>query len=94
MQVTDERPVGLLAGKMMKWVSEYKYLGIPVFEGRRRMVPSSRPKMFFFLKKNLEFFLLLNGGLLADGYHLLAHIPPSRLRTTHARSHIYLISYA
>ena len=44
--------------------------------------------------KNLEFFLLLNGGLLADGYLLLVHIPPSRLRTTHARSHIYLISYA
>ena len=45
-------------------------------------------------RKRLEFFLLLDGGLGLDGYHLLAHLPPSRLRTTHARSHIYLSSYA
>ena len=29
--------------------------------------------------QKLRFFLLLNGGLLTDGYHLLAHIPPSRV---------------
>ena len=45
-KIPDERPVALLAGKMMKWVPEYKYLGIPVFEGRRRRVPSSRLNMF------------------------------------------------
>ena len=45
-KVPEVQPVVAFAGGELTWVKTFKYLGVHIFEGRKRIIPSPRPKMF------------------------------------------------
>jgi 2-hydroxychromene-2-carboxylate isomerase len=67
-KIPEDRPTIEFAGGNITWVKEFKYLGIPVHQGRRRRLPAPRPKMW------KAYFRILPGLSSRKGLPLLRQI--------------------
>lgn len=67
-KIPKDRPIIEFAGGTITWVKEFKYLGIPIHEGRRRRLPAPRPKMW------KAYFRILPGLSSKKGLPLLRQI--------------------
>ncbi len=38
-RISQQRPEVAFAGGVLKWVTEFRYLGVPIFQGRRERIP-------------------------------------------------------
>jgi hypothetical protein len=45
-QAPEQQPVFMIGDKPIKWVVEFRYLGVPIFQGRKRTVPVPTSKMW------------------------------------------------
>ena len=45
-RISQHRPEVLFAGGVLKWVTEFKYLGVPITQGRRKRIPLPKPQLW------------------------------------------------
>ena len=41
-RISQHRPDVLFAGGVLRWLTEFKYLGVPITQGRRKCIPATR----------------------------------------------------
>jgi hypothetical protein len=45
-RISQQRPEVVFAGGVLKWVTEFKYLGVPITQGRRKRIPLPEPQLW------------------------------------------------
>jgi hypothetical protein len=45
-RISQQRPEVMFAGGVLKWVTEFKYLGVPISQGRRKRIPLPEPQLW------------------------------------------------
>jgi hypothetical protein len=45
-RISQQRPEVVFAGGVLKWVTQFKYLGVPITQGRRKPIPLPEPQLW------------------------------------------------
>ena len=45
-RISQQRPEVAFAGGVLKWVTEFRYLGVPIFQCRRKRIPLPEPQLW------------------------------------------------